>query len=194
MAHFAQLNENGSVLRVIVVNNETAPTEEAGIAFLHELYKENNTIWKQTSFNTYAGVHYTEGEDRVRTPSADQSKAFRGNFASAGGHYDSVKDIFVGPKPYSSWDSYDDNGQWQSPVPIPTKWQIADGLWTQADSDNGDLPADKSVGDVKEIMVKTTFDEDNVRWVGSLTWPHTSPDLSEFIYYWNSSTETWDLI
>ena len=170
MAHFAQLNENGSVLRVVVVNNETAPTEEAGIAFLHELYKENNTIWKQTSFNTYAGVHYTDGEDRVRTPSADQSKAFRGNFASAGGHYDSVKDIFVGPKPYSSWDSYDDNGQWQSPVPLPTKWEI------------------------NETAVKTTFDDDNVRWVGSITWPHTSPGLSEFIYYWNSSTETWDLI
>ena len=31
----------------------------------------------------------------------------------------------------------------------------ADTLWTQADSDNGDLPADKSVGDVKVEGLKT---------------------------------------
>jgi len=31
----------------------------------------------------------------------------------------------------------------------------ADTLWTQADSDNGDLPSDKSVGDVKTVGLKT---------------------------------------
>ena len=31
----------------------------------------------------------------------------------------------------------------------------ADVLWTQADSDNGDLPASKSVGDVKNVGLKT---------------------------------------
>ena len=31
----------------------------------------------------------------------------------------------------------------------------ADTLWTQADSDNGDLPSDKSVGDVKVKGLKT---------------------------------------
>ena len=31
----------------------------------------------------------------------------------------------------------------------------ADTLWTQADSDNGDLPSDKSVGDVKVEGLKT---------------------------------------
>jgi len=33
----------------------------------------------------------------------------------------------------------------------------ADTLWTQADSDNGDLPDDKSVGDVKVEGLKTTL-------------------------------------
>ena len=33
----------------------------------------------------------------------------------------------------------------------------ADTLWTQADSDNGDLPSDKSVGDVKVEGLKTTL-------------------------------------
>ena len=33
----------------------------------------------------------------------------------------------------------------------------ADTLWTQADSDNGDLPSDKSVGDVKTTGLKTNL-------------------------------------
>ena len=33
----------------------------------------------------------------------------------------------------------------------------ADSLWTQADSDDGDLPSDKSVGDVKVEGLKTTL-------------------------------------
>jgi hypothetical protein len=33
----------------------------------------------------------------------------------------------------------------------------ADTLWTQADSDNGDLPSDKSVGDVKTEGLKTNL-------------------------------------
>ena len=36
-----------------------------------------------------------------------------------------------------------------------TAKQIADSLWTQEDSDNGDLPSDKSVGDVKVEGLKT---------------------------------------
>ena len=36
-----------------------------------------------------------------------------------------------------------------------TAKNIADTLWTQADSDNGDLPSDKEVGDVKVEGLKT---------------------------------------
>jgi len=36
-----------------------------------------------------------------------------------------------------------------------TAKNVADTLWTQADSDNGDLPSDKEVGDVKTEGLKT---------------------------------------
>ena len=36
-----------------------------------------------------------------------------------------------------------------------TAKNVADTLWTQADSDNGDLPSDKEVGDVKTTGLKT---------------------------------------
>lgn len=90
MAHFAELDSNNLVLRVLVVNNEQLldkdgnESEETGIAFLTSLFGGN---WKQTSYNTEGGVHKTGGIP------------FRKNYAAIGHTYDPVKDAFVAPKP-----------------------------------------------------------------------------------------------
>ena len=60
MAHFAKLDENNIVQRVEVVHNNEAPTEEAGAAFLNKIHKTSD-VWKQTSYNTRAGVHQLGG-------------------------------------------------------------------------------------------------------------------------------------
>ena len=39
MAHFAKLDENNVVTEVIVVSNDIATTEDAGVTFLRNLYK-----------------------------------------------------------------------------------------------------------------------------------------------------------
>jgi hypothetical protein len=63
MAYFAQLDENNIVTEVVAVANETIgflafpESEPVGIAFLQSLYGEN-TIWKQTSYNSNFRVHY----------------------------------------------------------------------------------------------------------------------------------------
>lgn len=63
MAHFAQLDENNIVTQVLVVTNETIgflefpESEQVGVAFLKGLYGEN-TIWKQTSYNSKFRAHY----------------------------------------------------------------------------------------------------------------------------------------
>lgn len=67
MAHFAELDANNVVLRVIVVNNkDTADAngvekEYIGAAFCERLF---GGTWKQTSYNgnirkNYAGIGYT---------------------------------------------------------------------------------------------------------------------------------------
>jgi hypothetical protein len=67
MAHFAQLDDNNVVLRVIVVHNndckdaEGNESEAVGVAFCQSLLGGN---WKQTSYNgnmrgMYAGIGYT---------------------------------------------------------------------------------------------------------------------------------------
>ena len=72
MAHFAELDQNNIVTRVIVVSNEDThdvngvENEELGIAFCRRLFGID-TNWRQTSYNgnirfRYAGIGYTYDE------------------------------------------------------------------------------------------------------------------------------------
>lgn len=79
-----------------------------------ELTARTGDVYKQTSYNTRGGVHYTDG-----TPSADQTKAFRKNYAGLGYTYDAGRDAFVPPKPYNSWVLNEDTCLWDAPVPYP---------------------------------------------------------------------------
>jgi hypothetical protein len=101
MAHFAELDSNNIVLRVLCLDNSVMTNEQGvrveqiGIDFLKSLYGQD-TIWKQTSYNTTAGIHYDPNTD---TPSEDQSKAFRKNYAGIDYTYDSTRNAFINPKP-----------------------------------------------------------------------------------------------
>ncbi len=119
MAHFAELDSNNIVLRVIVVDNkDTADAngvekEHIGAAFCERLF---GGTWKQTSYNGTIRKHY----------------------AGVGYTYNSVRDAFIPPQPYPSW-TLDDDANWQPPVPVPTdgeryswneeqqKWEAQDG-------------------------------------------------------------------
>lgn len=94
MAHFARMNGN-VVTEVVVVHNNDAPNEAAGVAFLKSLFGAESE-WLQCSYNSnirkqYPGVGYT---------------------------YDPVSDVFVTPRPFPSW-VLDANHDWQAPVPKP---------------------------------------------------------------------------
>jgi len=103
MAHFAELNNDNVVLRVIVINNnvildkDNKESEELGIAFCKSLYG-NDTNWKQTSYNSNT----------------------RKNFAGIGGTYNSEKDAFIPVKPFPSFVLNDDTCKWESPVALPS--------------------------------------------------------------------------
>ena len=51
MAHFAKLGVGNKVLKVEVISNDVAPTEQAGVDFLNNLYNTRD-VWKQTSYTT----------------------------------------------------------------------------------------------------------------------------------------------
>lgn len=112
MAHFVEINENNIVTNIIVVNNNEAPNEETGLAFIKSLGLTGT--WKQTSYNTRGGVHY--GQDGQ----LDNGVALRKNYACIGHTYDSQRDAFIPPTPYPSWVLNEETCQWVAPVPRPT--------------------------------------------------------------------------
>ena len=89
MAHFAKLDENNVVIFVTVGRQEDDGKEQ-------ELYERTGDVYRQTSYNTRGGVHYNP---ETGEPSADQSKAFRKNYAGLGFTYDEQRDAFIPPKP-----------------------------------------------------------------------------------------------
>ena len=124
MAHFAELDENNTVLQVIVVhNNELLDTggnesEAKGVEFCSTLFGHTN--WVQTSYN----------------------HNIRKQFAGTGYTYDSDSDVFVAPQPYPSW-SLDDNFDWQPPTPMPEddnmySWNEETQNWDLVELNNDD--------------------------------------------------------
>ena len=86
MAHFAKLGVGNIVEQVIVVHNndllvDGVETESKGIEFLHNLFNNSNTVYKQTSYNG----------------------TFRKNYGGVGYTYDLVRNAFIPPQPFISW-------------------------------------------------------------------------------------------
>lgn len=115
MAHFAEIDENGTVLRVLVVDNAQ---ESDGQNFLANKLGLGGT-WVKTSYNTRGGVHSNGG-----TP-------FRKNYAGIGYTYDSVRDAFIPPKPYVSWTLNEDSCLWEAPTPMPTDGKMY--VWNESE-------------------------------------------------------------
>jgi hypothetical protein len=118
MAHFAELNSDNIVQRVIVVDNKDCldangvESEEVGIEFCHNLL---GGTWKQTSYNG----------------------SFRKNYAGNGYVYDSSKDAFISPKPFSKWVLNEETCQWEAPVAYPDDdkfyvWNDNKGEWEES--------------------------------------------------------------
>lgn len=123
MAHFAELDSNNKVLRVVVgcnqdiANNGGEQSEQAAEYFKTVCpLSENGVKWVQTSYNSN----------------------FRKFFAGIGCYYDPVKDKFIRPQPAASW-SLDLNDDWQPPIPMPNEDEI--WIWNediyQADNTQG---------------------------------------------------------
>ena len=113
MASFAKLGKGNIVEKVVSLSNDIATTEQAGVDFLNNLYQSRD-VWKQTSYNTNAGVHLLGG-----TP-------FRKNYAGIGYTYDQARDAFISPKPFASWIINETTCGWEAPIAKPTDGQDYD--------------------------------------------------------------------
>lgn len=122
MGHWAKVVD-GKVSQVIVAEKE----------FFETFVDSSPGQWLQTSYNTRGGVHYQPDSN---TPSADQSKALRKNYAGVGYTYDAAKDAFIPPQPFASWTLDDATCLWNAPVAMPTDgkpyaWDEATTSWKE---------------------------------------------------------------
>ena len=106
MAHFCKIGTENIVEKIEIVSNDIATNEEAGVNFLNNLYGTSD-VWKQTSYNTLAGIHKLGG-----TP-------FRKNYGCIGYTYDESKDAFIAPKPFNSWILNETTCVWEAPLLKP---------------------------------------------------------------------------
>jgi hypothetical protein len=113
MAHFAEINSQNLVLRILVVPDEE---QHRGQEFLASDLKLGGT-WIQTSYNgnirkNYAGIDYT---------------------------YDSQRDAFIPKKPFDSWVLDEETCNWFPPIPYPQdgkkyNWNESTINWTEIQS------------------------------------------------------------
>ena len=125
MAHFAELDSNNIVTRVIVVANDVETA--AGPLGTNDMHVDGETWcvnffkggnWKQTSYNNN----------------------FRKQYCGKGYTFDAAKDKFISIQPYDSW-ALDGNDDWRAPVTFPTdttdkliSWDEAGQKWTATDT------------------------------------------------------------
>ena len=114
MSHFAKLDDNNIVTFVTVGRQEDDGLEA-------ELNARTGDVYKQTSYNTYGGVHYNP---ETGLPSEDQSKALRFNYAGIGFTYDPERDAFIAPKPFESWVLNEESCLWEAPLPYPEDGEV----------------------------------------------------------------------
>ena len=116
MAHFAKIGKGNKVEQIVVVSNDVATTEQAGIDFLNDLYNTRD-VWKQTSYNGN----------------------IRKNYAAVGFKYDQTRDAFIPPSPYASWVINETTCLWEAPIPKPNEdtneiryeWDEDNRAWQQ---------------------------------------------------------------
>ncbi|MBF83425.1 MAG: hypothetical protein CL489_03005 [Acidobacteria bacterium] len=162
MAHFAELDENNVVLRVLVVGNERIKNEandedeSIGVAFLKSIFGED-TNWAQTSYWS----------------------RFRHNFAGLGHIFDEANDAFIPPAP---WPSYvlNENYKWDPPTPYPD-----DGnryLW--------DEETTSWVEDNPCPFPSWSWSEEEQCWISPK--PEPEDASHENPYHWNEDTQRWN--
>lgn len=117
MAHFAELDNNNKVLRVIVIDNKDIldtngqESEQIGTKFCENLYGGR---WVQTSW----------------------SGKFRKRFAGVNYTYSEKLDAFIPNQDYPSWILDEEDASWKAPIPYPN-----DGLMYQWNEESGNWEA-----------------------------------------------------
>jgi hypothetical protein len=113
MSHWAELDSNNKVLRVVVGDNNDSNNDEGYQWLIDNL----GGTWMKTSYNA-------------------ETNGFRKNYAGINYFYDEARDAFIPPKPFESWILNEENCQWKAPMARPDdgkfyKWDESTTSWIE---------------------------------------------------------------
>ncbi len=142
MAHFAELDSNSVVIRVVVISNDDVDANGGDLSAEAETFVGtlipfiDGVAWKQTSYNNN----------------------FRKQYARIGGKYDTVRDNFLDPQPYPSW-ALDGDDEWQAPITQPNvivpTWDEDNLRWIGTAFTEADL----------SVKLNYRWDASNLEWI-----------------------------
>jgi hypothetical protein len=111
MAHWAEIDENNTVTRVLVGDNND-PAGDEGYQWLID---NLGGTWVKTSYNAIGGKRRDPETNEIT-----EEAGFRKNYAGIGYTWDSSRDAFIPPKPFNSWVLNEDTCLWDAPIAYPT--------------------------------------------------------------------------
>lgn len=111
MAHFAEIDDDNTVVRVIVADTKEWCEQNLG------------GTWVQTSYNTHGNQH-------------PEGRPLHKNYAGIGYLWDGIG--FYAQQPYPSWTKNEETYLWESPVPYPTdgksySWDESSLSWNEVE-------------------------------------------------------------
>jgi len=112
MAHYAFINENNVVVKVITGVDETVTQTDLD----GTIVGGSSEAWEQF----YENQSWHSGLTCKRTSYNAKTNGYRKQYAGIDFTYDADADVFVAPQPYPSW-TLDENHDWQPPTPMPVE-------------------------------------------------------------------------
>tara|TARA_Y100000004_G_C8898038_1_gene405082 strand:+ start:718 stop:1161 length:444 start_codon:yes stop_codon:yes gene_type:complete len=140
MAHFAELDKDNKVIRVLVFDNKDVDANggdqsEQAAEHIKSMIPLSKTgvKWVQTSYNNN----------------------FRKQYAGRGFTYDPEDDVFIAPQPFPSWSLNETTHDWEAPVAFPSSqshngielgcfWDESGRVWMARDENNNEYTWDHS--------------------------------------------------
>ena len=164
MAHFAELNSDNVVLRIVVIDNNDVNSHGGDLS-------EQAAEYVKTIVPLIGGTRYLQ---------TSYNGSFRRNYATVGGKYIPEKDIFIGAQPYSSW-ILNSNYFYQPPITKPTESQ------RYRDLNNTSYVVNGETFNIPEgLPCAISWEESIVGWV--------CIDFNNVVRKWNPNNNTWEVI
>ena len=122
MAHFAEIDSNNKVLRVVVACNQDVANNGLRVIVIDNQDVDNNGGDQSTTAENFVASLVPFSENGVRWVQTSYNNNFRGRFAGTGNLYHPEQNKFYSGQPFPSWTLNNTTLVWEAPTAMPTTY------------------------------------------------------------------------